>query len=93
MDYTYQDIAKMIDHSLLNPSLTVEDLDAGLKLAVDYDCASACIMPYHLQRAAEVLAGTGVKAGTTIGFPHGANTPKVKVAEAVLPGSTDRFTF
>ncbi len=82
MDYTYQDIAKMIDHSLLNPTLTVEQLEAGCRLALDYDVASVCIMPYYLKRCAEMLKGSTVAASTTIGFPHGGHTTAIKVAEA-----------
>ena len=82
MNYTYQDIAKMIDHSLLNPTLTDKDLEQGCHLALDYDCASVCIMPYALRRATEFLKGSSVKASTTIGFPHGGHTTAVKVAEA-----------
>ncbi len=50
MDYTYKDIAKMIDHSLLNPTLTDRELERDCKLAVEYDIASVCIMPYYLKR-------------------------------------------
>jgi len=82
LDYTYTQIAKMIDHSLLNPTLTVEELERGLQVALDYDVASVCIMPYYLKRCAEALAGSTVKASTTIGFPHGGHTTAVKVAEA-----------
>lgn len=82
MKYTYQQIAKMIDHSLLNPTLTVEQLEAGCKLALQYDVASVCIMPYYLKRCAEMLEGGTVAASTTIGFPHGGHTTAVKVAEA-----------
>ncbi len=82
MDYTYADIAKMIDHSLLSPVLTDEDLEAGLGLALEYDVASVCIMPYYLKRCAEVLAGSTVRASTTIGFPHGGHTTATKLAEA-----------
>jgi deoxyribose-phosphate aldolase len=82
MDYTYEQIAKMIDHSLLNPTLTVAELERGLQVALDYDVASVCIMPYYLKRCAEALAGSTVKASTTIGFPHGGQTTAVKVAEA-----------
>jgi deoxyribose-phosphate aldolase len=81
-DYTYEEIAKMIDHSLLNPTLSVEELEEGLEIALAYDVASACIMPYYLKRAAEVLDGSGVKASTTIGFPHGGHATATKVAEA-----------
>ena len=82
MDYTYQDIAKMIDHSLLNPTLADRELEQGCRLAVEYDVAGVCIMPYYLKRCAEILKGSGVKASTTIGFPHGGHTTAVKVAEA-----------
>lgn len=82
MDYTYHDIAKMIDHSLLNPTLTASELEKGCRLALDYDCASVCIMPYALARCAEILNGSTVMASTTIGFPHGGHTTAVKVAEA-----------
>ena len=82
MDYTYTDIAKMIDHSLLKPVLTVDELEEGLQIALKYDVASVCIMPFYLKRCAEVLAGSDVKASTTIGFPHGGHTTAIKVAEA-----------
>ncbi|HXW13313.1 MAG TPA: deoxyribose-phosphate aldolase [Terriglobia bacterium] len=82
MTYTYEDIAQMIDHSLLNPTLTGADLEKGCRLAVDYECASVCIMPYYLKRCAEILKGSTVRASTTIGFPHGGHTTAIKVAEA-----------
>ena len=82
MGYSYDDIAKMIDHSLLNPTLTAQELEQGCRLAVDYNVASVCILPYYLKRCAEVLRGTTVKASTTIGFPHGGHTSAVKLAEA-----------
>ena len=82
MDYIYADIAKMIDHSLLNPTITQDALEAGCRLALDYNTASVCIMPYYLKRCAEILRGSTVRAGTTIGFPHGGHTTAAKVAEA-----------
>jgi deoxyribose-phosphate aldolase len=81
-DYTYQDIAKMIDHSLLNPVMTDEDLEEGCRIAVEYDVATVCIKPYYLRRCVELLAGSTVKPGITIGFPHGGVTTAMKVAEA-----------
>ena len=81
MDLTYLDVAKMIDHSLLNPTLKAEDLDAGIDLALRYDTASVCIMPFALRRCAERLRGSDVRASTTIGFPHGVHTTASKVAE------------
>jgi len=82
MDYAYQDIAKTIDHALLSPTLTAGDLDQGIQLALAYDCASVCILPYYLKRCAERLHGSTVKASTTIGFPHGGHTTVAKLAEA-----------
>lgn len=82
MDYTYEDIAKMIDHSLLNPSLTTKDLDAGIQLALAYNVASVCIMPFYLKACADQLQGSTVMASTTIGFPHGGHTTAIKAAEA-----------
>jgi len=82
MDYTYEDIAKMLDHSLLTPTLTVDELEAGCQIALDYNVASVCIMPYYLKRCAEILNGSTVMASTTIGFPHGGHTTAIKRAEA-----------
>ncbi len=82
MSWTYSDVAKMIDHSLLNPTMTAADLDAGIRLALAYDVASVCIMPYALKRCADMLRGSAVKASTTIGFPHGGHTTALKQAEA-----------
>ena len=66
--YDYDAIAKMIDHSLLNPTLTTRELEEGCALALRYNVASVCILPYALKRCAEVLAGSTVHASTTIGF-------------------------
>jgi deoxyribose-phosphate aldolase len=81
MTFTYLDIAKMIDHSLLNPTITTPELEAGCELAVAYNVASVCIMPYYLKRCTELLAGSTVAPSTTIGFPHGGTTTVTKVAE------------
>jgi deoxyribose-phosphate aldolase len=81
MELTYLDAAKMIDHSLLNPTLTTEALEAGIRLALKYDAASVCIMPYALGMCAGMLQGSTVKASTTIGFPHGGHTTAMKLAE------------
>jgi deoxyribose-phosphate aldolase len=80
--YSYPEIAKMIDHSLLNPAFTVEELEAGCRLALRCDVASVCIMPYYLARCAELLAGSTVQPSTTIGFPHGGHRTSIKLAEA-----------
>jgi deoxyribose-phosphate aldolase len=83
MNIRYEDVAKMIDHSLLMPTMTEEDLEQGCHLALAYDVASVCIMPYYLKRCAEILYGSSVQASTTIGFPHGGNTTAIKRAEAL----------
>jgi deoxyribose-phosphate aldolase len=80
--FDYEAIAKMIDHSLLNPSLTARELEEGCTLAAQYEVASVCILPYYLARCAELLAGTTVNPSTTIGFPHGGHTTAIKLAES-----------
>ena len=81
-NYSYNDISKMIDHSLLNPTMSQSDLESGIVLALAYDAASVCIMPYYLARCSELLDGSTVMSSTTIGFPHGGHTSVIKVAEA-----------
>ena len=80
--FDYESIAKMIDHSLLNPALTTRELEQGCTLAVRYNVASVCILPCYLARCAELLAGSSVRPGTTIGFPHGGHSTVIKLAEA-----------
>ncbi len=82
MELTYPDVAKMIDHALLAPTLSVDDLEAGCQLAAEYGVASICIMPYYLKRCTEILAGSTVLPSTVIGFPHGGQASTTKVAEA-----------
>src|SRR5947209_4940281 len=82
LDFTYRDIAKMLDHSLLAPTLTDADLEQGCLLARQYDVASVCIKPYAVKPAAQWLAGSSVAVGTTIGFPHGGHVTAIKVEEA-----------
>ncbi|WP_432992934.1 deoxyribose-phosphate aldolase [Dactylosporangium sp. CA-233914] len=78
-----QQVAKMIDHSLLRPELTLDDVAAGCDLAVRYDVASVCVKPCDVAFAAARLAGTGVLVGTVAGFPHGSHATRVKVAETL----------
>jgi deoxyribose-phosphate aldolase len=81
MPYTYDELAGMIDHSLLHPTLTDAELEAGCRLAARYHVASVCIKPYAVRRAAEWLRGTGVRVGCVIGFPHGNSATEVKQFE------------
>jgi deoxyribose-phosphate aldolase len=80
---TYRDYSKMIDHSLLQPMLTASELELGCRLAIAYEVASVCILPYFLQRCSQILEGTGVLPSTTIGFPHGGHAPQIKQLEAI----------
>jgi deoxyribose-phosphate aldolase len=84
MKYTCEELAKMIDHSLLHPTMTDRELEDGCKLAAKYSVASVCIKPYAVQRAAELLKGTGVFVGAVIGFPHGSSTTESKRYETEL---------
>jgi deoxyribose-phosphate aldolase len=81
-DFTYAEIARMIDHSLLQPTLTDAELEQGCRLAREYDVASVCIKPCGVRMAAAILAGSTVAPSTTIGFPHGGHTTAAKLAEA-----------
>ncbi|HVR36245.1 MAG TPA: deoxyribose-phosphate aldolase, partial [Methylomirabilota bacterium] len=84
MKYTYKDLAKTIDHSLLHPTMTDEELEEGCKLAAEYKVASVCIKPYFVKRAAELLKGSDVAVGCVIGFPHGSSTTESKRYETEL---------
>jgi deoxyribose-phosphate aldolase len=89
---TERDIAKTIDHSLLKPELDDAFVEAGCRLAAEYDVASVCVPPVHVRRAGAILAGTDVKVGTVVGFPHGYATTETKVAEtrqALADGATE----
>jgi deoxyribose-phosphate aldolase len=79
---TYDEIAGMIDHSLLKPFLTDREIEAGCRIAQEYRVASVCVRPSDVKRVADILKGSGVRVGTVIGFPHGTTTTKTKVGEA-----------
>jgi deoxyribose-phosphate aldolase len=81
---TYASFAEMLDHSLLQPTLTDGELEAGCALAREYQVASVCIKPYAVKLATKLLAGSTVVVGTTIGFPHGSHRPEIKRAEAEM---------
>ncbi|KAJ5874346.1 deoxyribose-phosphate aldolase [Penicillium soppii] len=79
---TLQQIAKMIDHSLLHPTMTDEDILEGLRISREYNVATACIKPYLIPLAKKELQDTNVLVCPVIGFPHGNSTTEVKVFEA-----------
>lgn len=77
----YAEIAKMIDHSLLKPFLTDDEITEGCKTADKYKVASVCVRPGDVKLAKEVLKDSEVLVSTVIGFPHGTTTTKVKLTE------------
>ena len=81
---TYEQLAKVIDHSLLRPELTEADVLAGCELAARYHVATVCVKPCHVKLAKESLQDSDVLVSTVIGFPHGSNLTAIKVAEAQL---------
>lgn len=86
------DLARMIDHSLLHPTMTDVQVREGLALARRCQCATACVKPYSVPLAAELLAGSGVGVCAVAGFPHGNSHAALKVAEAeraIAEGATE----
>ncbi len=81
MDPQRSELAKMIDHSLLHPTLTDRELREGCRIARLYDVASVCIKPYAVGLAKEALEGSGVLVGSVVGFPHGNSSVEIKTAE------------
>ena len=77
----YEDIAKMIDHSLLRPELTVAQVMEGCQVAHRYHVASVCVRPCDVELAARELEGSDVLVGSVVGFPHGAMTTAAKLFE------------
>lgn len=86
------ELAKMIDHSILNPVMTDEDLVRECAVAKKYNVASVCVKPYAVRKAVELLKDSDVEVGCVIGFPHGNGTTAVKVyetEEACNDGATE----
>ena len=75
-------LAKMIDHSILHPTMTDADLKRECEVAMEYNVASVCVKPYMVRQVVELLKGTDVLVGCVIGFPAGNSAIKVKVFEA-----------
>ena len=87
-----RDLAKMIDHSLLHPTMTDADIRKGCEISRKYDVATACIKPYAIPMVRELLAGSEVGVCAVIAFPHGNSAPAIKVREAeeaAKAGSTE----
>lgn len=84
MQFTYEQLAKTIDHSLLDPTMTDQELEEGCRVAAKYQVASVCIKPYAVKRAAELLRGSGVLVGAVAGFPHGNSATEIKRLETQL---------
>ena len=85
-------IAKMIEHSLLHPTLTEQELRTGCEIARKYHVANCCVKPCHVGLAKQLLAGSDVAVCAVIGFPHGNSTIDIKVAEAqqvIRDGATE----
>lgn len=79
---TVQELAKMIDHSILHPTMTDYDLERECAVAAKYNVASVCVKPYAVKRASQLLKNTDVLVGCVIGFPAGNSAIRVKVFEA-----------
>ena len=89
---TLSALAKMIDHSLLHPTMTDEAITKGCELAKLHDVATACVKPYAVRMARDVLAGSGVAVCAVVGFPHGNSTVSIKVKEteeAIKDGASE----
>ena len=76
------EITKMIDHSLLNPTITDDQIQSGCELAIRCQVASVCVKPYAVSFVKNILDGFSVKVGTVVGFPHGNSSILIKVNEA-----------
>ncbi len=90
--YSYKQVAKTIDHSLLKPEMTRNEVKEGCEIAKKYDVASVCCKPSDVKFCADLLKGTDVLVGTVVGFPHGSSTTSTKVFEteqAVKDGATE----
>ena len=90
--YTYNQVAKTIDHSLLKPEMTRNEVKEGCEIAKKYDVASVCCKPSDVKFCVDLLKGTDVLVGTVVGFPHGSSTTSTKVFEteqAVKDGATE----
>jgi deoxyribose-phosphate aldolase len=90
--YSYETIAKTIDHSLLKPEMTRDQVAEGCAIAKKYNVASVCCKPSDVSFCADLLKDSDVEIGTVVGFPHGSSTTATKVFEtqkAIIDGATE----
>jgi deoxyribose-phosphate aldolase len=79
---TKEQLAKLIDHTLLKPGATKDDVKRLCEEAKKYGFWSVCVNPTYVSLATEILGETDVKVCSVVGFPLGATTPEVKALEA-----------
>ena len=84
MKYTYQEIAGMIDHALLHPTLNDDALKKGCELCDKFQVATVCVKPYHVSYASEILKHSQVLVSCVVGFPHGSVSSESKRYETEL---------
>ncbi len=77
-------IAQYVDHTLLKPTATWEDIEKLCREAMEYGFAAVCIPPLYVKKVKEFLGDSSVKVATVIGFPFGYSAIEAKVAEIVL---------
>jgi len=82
--WTRKQVARTIDHAILKPFATDDDVVAGCELGRKHGLASVCVRPTDVPLAARTLEGSGVPPAAVVGFPHGSNRPEVKALEAKL---------
>jgi deoxyribose-phosphate aldolase len=82
MKYTKDDVAQRIDHAVLKPEFTNQDLIQHAQMCKDYGVYSMCVKPCDVKEASALLAGSKVKVSCVLSFPHGADTSKVKAFQA-----------
>jgi deoxyribose-phosphate aldolase len=90
--YTLAQVAKTIDHALLRPDMSRDEVRAGCEVALKYDVASVCCKPADVAFCADILRGSDVHVGTVVGFPHGNSATSTKVFETkqvVADGATE----
>ena len=90
--YTLAQVAKTIDHALLRPDMSRDEVAEGCDVALKYDVASVCCKPADVAFCADILRGSNVHVGTVVGFPHGNSATSTKVFETkqvVADGATE----